>query len=45
MVLLTYVDDCIIISPSHNSIDCLISLMQSGLENFKLTDEEGVNKC
>ena len=43
MVLLTNVNDCIIISPSHNSIDRLISSMQSGLENFKLTDEGGVN--
>jgi hypothetical protein len=45
MVLLTYVDDCIIISPSRNSIDCLISSMQSGPENFKLTNKGGVNKC
>jgi hypothetical protein len=44
MVLLTYVDNCIIISPSHDSIDHLISSMQSGLENLKLTDEGGVNK-
>jgi len=44
MVLLTYVDDCIIIGPSRNSIDRLISSMQSGPENFKLTDEGGVNK-
>ena len=44
MVLLTYVDDCIIISPSRKSIDHLISSMQSGPENFKLTDEGGVNK-
>ena len=44
MVLLTYVDDCIIISPSHESIDRLISSMQSGPENFRLTDEGGVNK-
>jgi len=44
IVLLTYVDDCIIISPSRESIDRLISSMQSGPENFKLTDEGGVNK-
>jgi hypothetical protein len=43
MVLLTYVDDCIIISPSHNSIDRLIFSMQSGPENFKLTNKGGVN--
>ena len=44
MVLLTYVDDCIIIGPSKASIDCLITSMQSGPENFKLTDEGDVNK-
>ena len=44
MVLFTYVDDCIIISPSCYSIDRLISPMQSGPENFKLTDKGGVNK-
>jgi hypothetical protein len=43
MVLLTYVDDCIIISPSKASIDRLILSMKSGLENFKLTDEGDVN--
>jgi hypothetical protein len=44
MVLLTYVDDCIIISPSKESINHLILSMQSGPENFKLTDEGDVNK-
>jgi hypothetical protein len=43
IVLLTYADDCIIISPSKESIDCLILAMQSGPENFKLTDEGDVN--
>ena len=44
MVLFTYVDNCIIISPSRDSIDHLISSMQSGPENFNLTDKGGVNK-
>lgn len=44
MVLLTYVDDCIIISPSKDTINRLIASMQSGPENFKLTDEGDVNK-
>jgi hypothetical protein len=44
MVFLTYVDNCIIISPSHASIDCLATSMQNGPENFKLTDEGDVNK-
>jgi hypothetical protein len=44
MVLLTYVDDCIIISPSKVSIDRLVASMRTGPENFKLTDEGDVNK-
>jgi hypothetical protein len=44
MVLLIYVNDCIIISPSKESINRLILSMQSSLENFKLTDKGDVNK-
>jgi len=44
MVLLTYVDDCIIIGPSKASINCFVTSMQSGPENFKLTDKGDVNK-
>jgi hypothetical protein len=44
MVLLTYVDDCIIISPSQESIDCLITSMQNGPESFKLIGKGEVNK-
>jgi hypothetical protein len=44
MVLLTYFNNCIIISPSKESIDRLILSMQSGPENFKLTVEGDVNK-
>ena len=44
IVLLTYVDDCIIISPLKESIDHRILSMQSGPENFKLTVEGVVNK-
>ncbi len=44
MVLLTYVDDCIIISPSQESINCLITLMQNNPENFKFTNEGDVTK-
>ncbi len=43
MVLLVYVDDCIIISPSKVSMDRLIWPTQSGPENFKLTDEGDIN--
>ena len=44
MILLTYADNCIIISPSKTSIYCLILSMQTGPENFKLTHEGDVNK-
>jgi hypothetical protein len=44
MILLTYVDDCIIFSPSMESIDRLVRSMHDGPENFKLTDEGDVNK-
>jgi hypothetical protein len=44
MVLITYVDDCIIISSSQESIDHLITLMQNGPENFKSTEEGNINK-
>ena len=44
MVLLTYVDDCIIIGPSKASINRFITSMHTGPENFKLTDEGDVNK-
>jgi hypothetical protein len=44
MVLLIYLDDCIIISPLKESINRLILSMQSSPENFKLTDEGDVNK-
>jgi hypothetical protein len=41
---LTYVDDCIIFSPSKESIDRLVCSMHNGPKNFKLTDEGDVNK-
>jgi hypothetical protein len=44
MVILTYVDNCIIISPSRRSINCLITSMQNGPENFKLTNKGNINK-
>ena len=44
MILLTYVNDCIIFSPSKESIDRLVRSMHDGLENFRLTDEGDVNK-
>jgi hypothetical protein len=44
MVLLTYVDDCIIIGLYKASIDCFITSIQTVPENFKLTDKGDVNK-
>jgi len=44
MILLACVDDCIIFSPSMESIHHLVQLMHDGSENFKLTDEGDVNK-
>jgi hypothetical protein len=44
MILLMHVDDCIIFSPSMESIDRLVQLMHNGPENFKLTNEGDVNK-
>ncbi len=44
MILLTYVDGCIIFSPSMQSINRLVKSMHDGPENFQLTDEGDVNK-
>ncbi len=44
MIVLTYVNDCIIIGTSMKSIDAFIRSMQHGKENFILTDEGDVNK-
>jgi hypothetical protein len=43
-IVLTYVNDCIIIGTSMKSIDAFIRSMQHGKENFILTDEGDVNK-
>ena len=44
MLLLTYVDDCIIASPSMDRIDHFVHSMKTGPENFVLTDEGDVDK-
>jgi len=36
---LVYVDDCIVVSPDVKVIDRFVLSMQSGNENFQLTDE------
>ena len=44
MIVLTYVDDCIIVGNSMQHIDQLVSSMQNGPENFILTDEGDIDK-
>ena len=38
-VILVYVDDCIIISPEMKVIDAFVESMQTGSENFIVTDD------
>ena len=44
MIVLTYVDDCIIVGPSIMQIDLFVRSMKTGKENFVLTDEGDINK-
>ena len=44
MIVLTYVDDCIIVGPSMKDIDYFVAPMKYGSENFVLTDEGDINK-
>jgi hypothetical protein len=44
MIVLTYVDDCIIIGPSMKDIDTFVNSMKEGDENFILTDEGDIDK-
>ena len=44
MIIITYVDDCIISGRSMKDIDSFIYSMQHGSDNFILTDEGDVNK-
>ena len=39
MIILTYVDDCIIVGPSMKDIDGFIAPMKYGSEKFVITDE------
>ena len=39
MIVLTYVEDCIILGKSMIDIDGFVESMKNGLENFVLTDE------
>ena len=44
MIVLTYVDDCIIIGPAIKEIDAFVTSMKDGNENFVLTDEGDIDK-
>ena len=44
MIILTYVDDCIIVGPDMKLIDKFVESMKNGSENFTLTDEGDINK-
>jgi hypothetical protein len=44
MIVLTYVDDCIIVGNKMEDIDAFVESMQKGPENFILTDEGDIDK-
>ena len=44
IIVLTYVDDCIIVGNSMKEIDFFVNSMQNGSENFILTDEGNIDK-
>ena len=44
MIVLTYIDDCIIVGNDMKDIDAFIYSMQHGPENFILTDEGDIDK-
>ena len=44
MIILTYVDNCIIVGPSMENINIFVDSMKNGNENFVLTHEGDINK-
>ena len=44
MIILTYVDDCIIVGPSTENINRFVDSMKNGDKNFVLADEGDINK-
>ena len=44
MVILIYVDDCIIVGKDMSEIDAFVRSMQQGSKNFVLTDEGSIDK-
>jgi hypothetical protein len=43
MIIITYVDDCIIVSNSMKDINSSVKSMKDGLEEYILTDEGDIN--
>ena len=44
MIILVYVDDCILVSPSSAVIKAFIESLANGPEEFAFTDEGSMNK-
>ena len=44
MIVLTYVDDCILLSPSKETIDNFILSLKDGPENFAFTDDGSLER-
>ena len=43
MIILTYVDDCIIVGPSMENINRFVDSMKNGDKNFVLNDKGNIN--
>ena len=44
MIILTYVDNCVIVGPSMTKIDSFVKSIQTGKEQFMLTDKGDIDK-
>ena len=44
MIILTYVDDCILIANKKETLDQFIHSLANGIEKFKFTDEGAIDK-
>ena len=44
MIIITYVDDCIVVGPSMKDVDGFVTSMKYVSKNFVLTDEGDINK-
>jgi hypothetical protein len=44
MIIITYVDDCIIVSNSMKDINTFVTSLKDGLKEYVLTDEGDINK-